>query len=370
MEINDNYLSVNLLDSEKVVIYEKWIPETENNIECKKCKENNSDNDNENNYEERSYRKICLLTEDGNRYHKYCGFNKFTQETFPLPSENDGWVSTFETLKNKKDSNEHEEKMIKREKKMINDHICDPTSQIFDPKLASNINKPQDCKIYKTLDNYDIGFIVHINESEDEVYVYGTTTDVIVDDYDDETILFTNKIVTYKPLEIFIGKSPINEMTLFSGGHGDKWDGNSILLRIGTYDEFRYVHIGIDIFEFVVNEQITKYVSSVGNNCVPYPYAESQNFCYCMSDKLKTPIIDHSNREKVGYVSYMEKAFYEKMEIVTISSRGSTNTRYEESPEEQTFTFRFKKPIQVCLMKNTCDNDALPAVQSITKKLN
>lgn len=320
MEIENNYLPIKLLNPKKIVIYERWITNS--------CSEDEPLDE----PEETLYRRICLLTEDENRYHKYCGFNKFTKETFSLPSKNVGWTTTFEEIKNESDIDN--KKRLKREKKMIKERICDPESQIFNPELVNKINVPQNCEIYKTLDNYDIGFIVYVGKNE--THVYGITNDVIIDNYDDESILFTNKIVEYEPLEIFIGKSPINKMTKFSGGYGDKWDGNSILLRIGTRNEFRYVHIGTRIYEFVISEQITKYVSSVGNNCVPYPYAESQNFCYCMSDNLKTPISDHPNREKYGNVSYIENATYYNMEIVIVSKRGSYNARYQQSPSEKT----------------------------------
>ena len=40
--------------------------------------------------------------------------------------------------------------------------------------------------------------------------------------------------------EVFIGKSPVNAMTTFSGGHGPRFDGNSILLK----REKDYVFVG------------------------------------------------------------------------------------------------------------------------------
>ena len=40
--------------------------------------------------------------------------------------------------------------------------------------------------------------------------------------------------------EVFIGKSPVNAMTTFSGGHGPRFDGNSVLLK----RENDYVFVG------------------------------------------------------------------------------------------------------------------------------
>ncbi len=102
----------------------------------------------------------------------------------------------------------------------------------------------------------------------------------------EEYIMFDNLIKKYRPTDIFIGKSVLNDMTKSSGGHGDKFDGNSILIKLDGSGPSKYVH-GIVVFEFTTDEPITKYVSSVGNNSVPYPYAESQNWCYCMSNNVK-----------------------------------------------------------------------------------
>jgi len=82
--------------------------------------------------------------------------------------------------------------------------------------------------------------------------------------YGDEPIL------TFAPQQVFIGRSPFNQMTSFSGGHGAKFDGNSILLHIKNLE---YVYIGSCIKKFEAKAPINKYVSPVGNNDVPYPCA-------------------------------------------------------------------------------------------------
>lgn len=73
-----------------------------------------------------------------------------------------------------------------------------------------------------------------------------------------------------KPKHVFIGKSPKNAMTEFSGGYGKYCDGNTILVKTGK-DE--YVFIGWKIFSFRTPSEIVSYLSPVGNNDVPYPFA-------------------------------------------------------------------------------------------------
>jgi hypothetical protein len=93
-------------------------------------------------------------------------------------------------------------------------------------------------KHYLTHDNYNRPFCVYIDELNNEVSVYkrdtsccflfrqlSTTTDLKN---------YTKLIKTFNPDKIFIGESPLNKMTEFSGGHGPYFDGNSILLKINT----------------------------------------------------------------------------------------------------------------------------------------
>lgn len=81
-------------------------------------------------------------------------------------------------------------------------------------------------------------------------------------------------ILTFEPQAVYIGDSPLNEMTKFSGGYGPEFNGNSILLHMGNDI---YVFIGNTIFSFQALALIIKFVSPVGNNDVPYPYAEDKD---------------------------------------------------------------------------------------------
>jgi len=82
---------------------------------------------------------------------------------------------------------------------------------------------------------------------------------------------------------------------MLAGGipKGPEFDGNSILLQLqhhnnlDTHKLFEgnciasghniYVYIGSEIFSFQTNCKIISYVSPVGNNDVPYPYAIDEN---------------------------------------------------------------------------------------------
>ena len=90
-----------------------------------------------------------------------------------------------------------------------------------------------------------------------------------------------------KPGRVFIGHSPKNKMTEFSGAYGPEFLGNSILVHKKDLD---YVCIGSDIFEFTALDRILEYVSPVGNNGVPYPYAvDTKGRHYSMLHELCTP---------------------------------------------------------------------------------
>ena len=91
-------------------------------------------------------------------------------------------------------------------------------------------------------------------------------------DMDERSYVLFRENIT--PLGVFVGSSPINRMTIFSGGHGEWAKGNSILLHLKAN---RYMFIGSTIYEFDSYEPIVRFVSPVGNSDVPYPYAYDAN---------------------------------------------------------------------------------------------
>ncbi len=114
--------------------------------------------------------------------------------------------------------------------------------------------------------NYSRPFAVDIEC--DSVHIFK-----LLNDESHERIYTNSPILSYNPQHIFIGYSPECSMTVFSGAHGEKFDGNSILLHIRDNE---YVFIGCKIFKFY-SDNIVKFVSPVGNNDVPYPYAITEN---------------------------------------------------------------------------------------------
>ena len=81
-----------------------------------------------------------------------------------------------------------------------------------------------------------------------------------------------NIIYEVNPMESFIGKSQLCDMTKFSGSEDKEvFDGNTILLEIGQENnKHKYVYIGGDmVCSFLTNDRIYKYISNMGNNLTP-----------------------------------------------------------------------------------------------------
>lgn len=298
------------------------------------------------------HQKICLISVIyPGYYHKYCGFNKFSTDIFSLDNligaQYFDYVEYLET------------KLVKYTALQANpinpncDYVyeivnfnyliesareriifsCNPKLELFTSNKQINFGElyGDNYKQYTTLTNGSISFLVFVNHIDNIVHVYGRTSDVIDCTDVDTTKIFTELLVTYNPLEIFIGKSELNEMTSWSGAHGDRFDGNSILLRIGDLTEYRYICIGAQMIEFSIDERITLFVSSVGNSLVPYPYAESENYCYCMLEFSRIAVNHCMNRTRSGMVSYIEgaDAYYTKFNTHTIMRTSLYFVKYQ-----------------------------------------
>ena len=105
--------------------------------------------------------------------------------------------------------------------------------------------------------------------------------------------LFESKPFYCKQVDsVFVGRSPLNQMTEFSGGIGVDLDGNSILV-CESETTLEYCFIGAGLYSFVADHKIEAFVSPVGNNDVPYPYAtatgtgtgKNTHEYYLMSDR-------------------------------------------------------------------------------------
>lgn len=121
---------------------------------------------------------------------------------------------------------------------------------------------------YQTHDNGGRPFEVEIrNITQDKFIVKVTTNDEEIE----ESQKYSN---VFYASQVFVGKSPLNSMTEFSGGDGSNYDGNSMLIKTNLNE---YVFIGCNIFSFNTNSPVISYISPVGNNDVPYPYATLEN---------------------------------------------------------------------------------------------
>lgn len=125
---------------------------------------------------------------------------------------------------------------------------------------------------YRTHDNGGSPFEVHIKDQ------YVSVHKAI---YSDDDVSYEKKpIYEINVKKAFVGKSVVNDMTKFSGGHGKRFDGNTILLHI---KDNNYVYVGEQIYSFKSLSEIVKYISPVGNSDVPYPYAiDKENNVYLM----------------------------------------------------------------------------------------
>ena len=90
-----------------------------------------------------------------------------------------------------------------------------------------------------------------------------------------------DKNIIYKvdPMETFLGKSQLCDMTELSGAEDTEvFDGNTILLKIGEENiKHRYVYIGGDmVCSFLTNDRIYKHISNIGNNLNPYSIATGE----------------------------------------------------------------------------------------------
>ena len=238
---------------------------------------------------------------------KSCNSKKFISYKFKNRTPYDPFYIEGLDLGNRKinkfiEYNEFEKKITKVTKK--HNKIDKPST--FD-KCGSRkiINKIKLSKMKEKKDksytsylvhfNYERPFLVYIKNKE--VFIYKRNTDLyyFLPECDSEfDVTYTeygkhvihnngyNKLVKkYNNLKnVFVGKSPKTEMTLYSGAYGKKWDGNTILLHIKNNE---YVFIGHTIFKFKTISEIIKYVSPIGNNDIPCPYAiDKENNTYIL----------------------------------------------------------------------------------------
>ncbi len=116
-------------------------------------------------------------------------------------------------------------------------------------------------------------------------------------------------ILSFEPLNIFIGKSPRNKWTQDLETYGPEFDGNTILISI---QKGEYIYIGSSIFSFRTRSPIVQYVSILGNNDVPYPYATDEHGFVCLLLEL---VVLHPRKELKEYDNVYE--YYYEWKLIT-----------------------------------------------------
>lgn len=160
-------------------------------------------------------------------------------------------------------------------------YINDPNIRLFSDKIKTSYPSKKNYMIH---DNGGRPFYVEIFPKEIKIFKATSLGQENDGKLEFRAFKFFKSFEDYE--KIFIGKSPINEMTKFSGGHGKEFDGNSILVKL---KENTYLYIGMDIYTFESGEEIIGYESSVGNNDVPYPIGFSKNNVYLMIEYVYYP---------------------------------------------------------------------------------
>ena len=115
-------------------------------------------------------------------------------------------------------------------------------------------------------------------------YNYRNRYSVIIDDdvyvYKYEIYKSGKPFHSFKPKPIFIDKSKLCEMTVFSGAADNisDFDGNTLLLQCEV-NEYLYIS-GLEIFKSMTDVKIIDYIFLMGNNMVPYAIINGENYTY------------------------------------------------------------------------------------------
>jgi hypothetical protein len=138
---------------------------------------------------------------------------------------------------------------------------------------ASNTTKKVKGKYYDTHDNGSNPFRVFIDGSKVSIYKDTQTDWNLPPDY-------SKLIKTLNVKEIFVGKSTgLAEGADHTPTQAKSFLGNSILLHVSGK---KYIHIGVEIYEFIMEDPFEAYFSMVGNNDVPYPVVLGKENVYFM----------------------------------------------------------------------------------------
>ena len=203
------------------------------------------------------------LSATKNSLYKYKSYNDFQKKPTIIP---DGF------------------KKNKISKSIIENYCGD--KQFLMKQTAPKINH-LGCKKYFIHDNGGRPFLAYVGKTDVYIYKINEKYEIKNENYNrknkNNSWMYTQLVKEYKNVvKIYIGKSPLNPSTKFSGGHGKSFDGNSILLQLTNN---KCISIGWNIYEFTLLDNIENYYSPVGNSDVPYPFIIGDKYIYFMLDK-------------------------------------------------------------------------------------
>lgn len=162
-------------------------------------------------------------------------------------------------------------------------------------------------KTYYTHDNGSRYFKVIVNSNTKTVTVYREIAFVLSKK---ESIYSKTPSVKFHYNKVFIGNCP-NSNILYGKHFGL---GNSILVHIKDLD---YVIIQHLIYRFKAEATIIKFISPIGNNDVPYPYAIDNKGNYYLT--LEYVIVKNPNKKIID----VYKHYYTK--FTTVSNKSPSN---------------------------------------------
>ena len=99
-----------------------------------------------------------------------------------------------------------------------------------------------------------------------------------------------NIILYIKPIETFLGKSQVCDMTMMLEAFDKSvFDGNTFLLEIKEENcRHRFIFIDGDIkCSFLTNDHIYKNIPNMGNTLMPYSIAKAEEYIYFLTPNFK-----------------------------------------------------------------------------------
>jgi hypothetical protein len=127
-------------------------------------------------------------------------------------------------------------------------------------KASAHGTRKGSSKVYLTHDNGTSAYRVIVSGNRVEIEKYSTN----------------KPVKSYTAKHIYYG----------AGQNTSHTKGNSILLHLGGK---KYVHIGVDVYEFEMEDEVDNYYSLIGNSDVPYPVLLGKEYVYFMLDHKYVP---------------------------------------------------------------------------------